>query len=39
MLLIVEKIFAKNYLITNRPATPLSKDMRNHGGFFYFGAV
>lgn len=35
---VVENSFQKHYVITNRPATPLPKGKRNHGGFFYLGA-
>jgi hypothetical protein len=29
--------FEKHYININRPATPLPKGKRNHGGFFYWG--
>lgn len=33
---VVENSYKKHYNITNRPATPLPKGKRNHGGFFYW---
>ena len=36
----IVNIYGLVYIINNIPATPLSQcEMRNHGGFFYFGGI